>query len=136
MPDVAKKTAGDRLASYSSTAADPIDESLEDETTPISNFGIRLAVSPIYHNFDFLCMVKNSTTSKDFKPSLASKSFYTFDLQSGKRVMLSDIFSETDILKINGLLQKQLLTDTEIQTSWQTTDTSTPTTYQRQKTSH
>ena len=33
MPDVAKKTAGDRLASYSSTAADPIDESLEDETT-------------------------------------------------------------------------------------------------------
>ena len=67
-------------------------------------------------------MVKNSTTSKDFKPSLASKSFYTFDLQSGKRVMLSDIFSETDILKINGLLQKQLLTDTKCGNSDQLAD--------------
>lgn len=122
MPDVAKKTVSDRLASYSSTAADSIDESFEDETTPVSNFGIRLAVSPIYHNFDFLCLVKNSTTSKDFKPSLASKSFYTFDLQSGKRVMLSDIFSETDILKINDLLQKQLLTDTKCGNSDQLAD--------------
>ena len=122
MPDVAKKTVSDRLASYSTSATDHVDESLEDETTPVSNFGIHLTVEPIYHNFDFLCLVKNSTTSKNLKPSLASKSFYTFDLQSSKRIMLSDIFSETDILKINSLLQKQLLTDAKCRNSDQLAD--------------
>lgn len=122
MQKAVKAAVTDKLTSYTTSPADPADESLEDETTPFRRFGIRQSVRPVFHSSDFLCITKTSTTSKDSKPSLQSKAYYTFDLISHKRIMLADIFSDNDIPNVNGLLKKQLLESTKCNNADQLAD--------------
>lgn len=88
-----------------------ISADMKDETPIIRSYDICTSLSLAYHNYDFLCMEKASTTIKDGKRTMESSEFITIDLPKAERLSISDLFPEDSYPAISDLIKSQLLSD-------------------------
>ena len=101
---------------------DSVYEEYADGSEDVHEYEIANIIKPIYNNKGILCVGKTNTIKKNGKQTMQTSNFYTFNLKSMERIMITDIFDESSISSINKILKSELLIKEGVDTPAQLID--------------
>lgn len=98
-----------QLDSYKSESVNK--EALDDEDGSLSQYSLSTIIRSCYHDWDFICFCKTTTTIRDDKQPISTNQYITLDIKGNKQVHITDIFNEKDFTSLTEVIRNKLFAD-------------------------
>lgn len=83
----------------------------EEEDDAVSRYAVATNIRPCYHNFDFFCFKKSTTSTRDNKKPINTVQYITLDVKGEKQIHVTDIFNEQYFSKLTEIIRDKLFAD-------------------------